>query len=206
MRRLGLMGLAVGSALGCRQEAIADPRVAAAQYAQAIETGDARALHQLLDAEGQAALSPREVAQLLKGSRGELRARSASLTSSGAQVEAHARVQYGEGDVARLVIEDGAFRVTAERALPALAQTPAEAVAHLRSALQRRSFTALMHSMAPRSRAKLEAYLSQLLEDLQYPETLDVTAERDVVVVATPRGHRVELQREGGSWKVRDFE
>lgn len=54
MRRLGLMGLAVGSALGCRQEAIADPRVAVAQYAQAIEAGDARALHALLDSEGRA--------------------------------------------------------------------------------------------------------------------------------------------------------
>jgi hypothetical protein len=121
-------------------------------------------------------------------------------------VEARARVRFADGEAATLDVEDGAFRVEAAYALPAGARTPADALAELRRVLARRSYAGLVRVLTERARSALEADLRSLVEGLESPEGLQVDVTGDTATAEVPGGHEVKLKREGGVWRVEDFD
>lgn len=192
--------------LGCGAGSVPDPREAGDRYAEAIRQKDARALHELLDAESQRALGQAQVERLLRDSARELERRAQLLGGADREVSAHAALRFSDGEVVTLKLEGGEFRISSASAFPSGASTPAQALHELRAALARQSYPALLQVLSDDTRGALERQVLELIRDLEHPETLDIAVDGDSATVTTPAGHRVELINEGGVWRVRDFE
>jgi hypothetical protein len=63
-----------------------------------------------------------------------------------------------------------------------------------------------MRVVSPATRAAIEADLRSLVTGLEKPETLPVQVLGDSAQVTVPGGHHVRLKREGGIWRVDDFD
>src|SRR5690606_15063917 len=105
-----------------------------------------------------------------------------------------------------LELRDGRFWVTAAGALPGGSRTPEQALEQLRRVLARRSYAGLMRVLTPSTRAAIEQDLRSLVEGLERPDTLEVEVSGDAATVEVPGGHSVKLKREGGVWRVEDFD
>jgi hypothetical protein len=63
-----------------------------------------------------------------------------------------------------------------------------------------------MRVLSPGTRTSIENDLRGLVEGLDAPATLPVQVTGDSAVVNVPGGHLVKLRREGGVWRVDDFD
>lgn len=190
---------------GCAPRTMPDPRDAARAYAAAAEHGDADALYALMTREARQAYGQEGVRSLVADARGELRQRGRSLRQGPLEAEAQAELVYLDGEVVRLHLEQGTFRVGAAGSLPAGAATPSQALVELRLALARRSYPALARVLGQTSRMHLEDQLGSLVRSLEHPESADIAVQGDRATVSLPEGHQVTLRREQGVWKVEDF-
>src|SRR5262249_22383899 len=128
------------------------------------------------------------------------------LAAKEARVEATARLRYEDGEEAALELRTGRFWITGAGAIPGGSRTPEQALDQLRRVLARRSYAGLMRVLTPSTRAAIEQDLRSLVSGLERPETLHVEVTGDAAVVTIPGGHSVKLKREGGVWRVDDFD
>jgi hypothetical protein len=205
MRLLPLVPLAVAIA-GCAANDVPDPRTAANAYAAAASRGDADAIYGMMTASAQKSRSKDDVKQIVASEREELAEQGAAIRSKDARVEATARLKYDDGEEAALDLRDGRFWVTSAGALPGGARTPEQALDQLRRVVARRSYAGLMRVLSPATRAAIEQDLRSLVAGLEKPDTLQVQVTGDNAVVNVPGGHHVRLKREGGVWRVDDFD
>ena len=63
-----------------------------------------------------------------------------------------------------------------------------------------------MRVLTPATRAAIEQDLRSLVTGLERPETLHVQVTGDAAVVTIQGGHTVKLKRDGGVWRVDDFD
>jgi hypothetical protein len=63
-----------------------------------------------------------------------------------------------------------------------------------------------MRVLSPSTRAAIELDLRSLVTGLERPETLHVQAQGDMATVSVPGGHTVKLKRDGGVWRIDDFD
>ena len=128
------------------------------------------------------------------------------MTAKDARVEAVARLRYEDGEEAQLELREGRFWITSSGALPGGSRTPEQA---LESAPPRPRASQLcgldacahsVHAGGDRTRPSFAC------RGLERPETLHVEVTGDSAVVTIPGGHSVKLKREGGVWRVDDFD
>jgi hypothetical protein len=193
-------------ALACGSRAVPDPRSAADDYARAAAKGDADAIYGMMTTSAQKSRSREDVKKLVAEQRGELAEQAKSLSAKDAKVEAVARLRYEDGEEAQLELREGRFWITASGALPGGSRTPEQALDQLRRVLARRSYAGLMRVLTPATRAAIEQDLRSLVSGLERPETLHVEVTGDGATVTVPNGHSVKLKREGGVWRVDDFD
>lgn len=198
---LALLGMAA-----CAAPAVPDPKPVVARYARALRQGDAQAVYQMLSTQAQRQLGQQGVKALLAAQRAELTAQAQALQDERAQVHVEGRARFVDGQIATFTVEQGELKLQAAAALPARATTPAQALSELRAALERRSYAALMMVLTRDSAGGFEDKLRSLVTALQNPEALEIHVEAGRAVIELPQGHRVELRKEDGLWKVRDFE
>ncbi len=198
-----LSGLVIA---GCGGSAVPDPRSAAEEYAKAAARGDGDAIYAMMTTSAQRSRSREDIKRLVAEQREELAEQAKALTAKDARVEAVARLRYDDGEEAQLELRDGRFWITASGALPGGSRTPEQALDQLRRVLARRSYAGLMRVLTPATRAAIEQDLRSLVEGLERPETLHVEVTGDAAVVNVPGGHSVKLKREGGIWRVDDFD
>lgn len=202
-----LLSVVLGGALtGCTGHAVPDPKSAADDYAAAARRGDADAIYAMMTSSAQKARSREDVRRLVKEQREELAEQAKLVTSRDARVEATARLRYEDGEEAQLELRDGRFWITSSGALPGGSRTPEQALDQLRRVLARRSYAGLMRVLTPATRAAIEQDLRSLVTGLERPETLHVQVTGDAAVVTVPGGHTVKLKRDGGVWRVDDFD
>jgi hypothetical protein len=146
------------------------------------------------------------VRRVLERDRKELVAVSAAATAPSAQLETTARVNYGDGHSASVVLEDGAFRVAAAAALPAHAATPEAALQELREVLARRSFAGLLRVLTADAGTTLDSHLASVVTALADPAAAEIEVDGRRATVRLRGGHTVKLEREDGAWRVRDFD
>jgi len=182
-----------------------DPKDAVRAYQAAAERGDAQAIYGMLSQRSQSSMRAADVARIVADERGELAAQAKGLGDPASVVRANARVRYPDGEDATLTLEDGNFRVSTAFGLPS-ARTAREALEELRRALARRSYAALMRVLSPSTRSAIESDLRSLVDGLSHPEGLDVQEAGDAASVQIPGGHFVKLRREGGVWRIEDFD
>ena len=190
----------------CGVGSIPDPRDAARDYAELAKKGDADRLYDMLTSEGQKARSRQDVKEIISGERQELADQAKAITSPGTRVRATARLRFDDGEESSLELRDGRFWITSAGALPGGAHTPEAALDQLRRVIARRSYAGLMRVLSPRTRAMIEQDLRSLVEGLEDPDTLPVHVTGDSASVAIPGGHHVRLKRDGGVWRVDDFD
>ncbi len=207
MRARLLAGLLlVPSLVGCTGHAVPDPRSAADDYAAAAARGDADAIYEMMTTSAQKSRSRDDVRRLVKEQREELSEQAKLVTARDARVEATARLRYEDGEEAQLELRDGRFWITSSGALPGGSRTPEQALDQLRRVLARRSYAGLMRVLTPATRSAIEQDLRSLVSGLERPETLHVQVTGDAAVVTVPGGHTVKLKRDGGVWRVDDFD
>jgi hypothetical protein len=194
------------STQACASSRVPDPRDAARSYANAAARGDADALYTMLTTESRRTRSKEEIRKVVAGERDELAEQGRDLARPDVRIGATARVRYADGEEAALDLRDGAYEVTATGALPGGGRTPEEALDQLRRVLARRSYAGLMRVLSPTTRASVENDLRALVDGLSEPERLPVQLSGDAAVVPVPGGHQVRLKREGGVWRVEDFD
>lgn len=190
---------------GCAR-ALPDPREAAQAYAEALEKGDAEAIHAMMTERSRRELHVDDVRKLLSEAREELVAQAKAASDPGAMLKATAQVRYADGEEATLDLENGEFKVSSADALPALARTPEQALMQLRRVLARRSYAGLTRVLSPSARRALENDLRSLVEGLAHPEGLEIDVQGETASVRVEGGHIVKLRRERGIWYVEDFD
>jgi hypothetical protein len=206
MPRTFLGACAVAALCGCSARNLPDPKSAADDYARAAERGDAEAIYAMMTSSAQKARSKEDVRAIVASERIELGEQAKALSAKDARVEATARLRFEDGEETALELKDGRFYVTSAGALPGGARTPEEALDQLRRVLARRSYAGLMRVLSPATRTAIEQDLRSLVTGLEHPETLQVQVTGDQASIAVPGGHRVRLKRDGGVWRVDDFD
>ncbi len=190
----------------CSGPQIPDPKLAAKSWNEALQRGDASAVHALLSESARQAWGREGVQRVLARERKELLAIASAATAANAQLETSARVSYGDGHAASVVLEDGEFRVAAAAALPARAATPEAALQELREVLARRSFAGLLRVLTADAGSTLDSHLTSVVAALADPGAADIQIDGRRATVRLPGGHTVKLEREDGAWRVRDFD
>lgn len=210
MRRSALLALFAVTCclctLGCASRSVPDPRSAAEEYAQAASRGDGDAIYEMMTTSAQKSRSREDVKRLVAEQKGELQEQAKSITAKDARVEATARLRYDDGEEAQLELREGRFWITSSGALPGGSRTPEQALDQLRRVLARRSYAGLMRVLTPSTRAAIEQDLRSLVSGLERPETLHVQVTGESATVTVPGGHQVKLKRDGGVWRVEDFD
>jgi hypothetical protein len=190
----------------CASGRVPDPHAAASAYAEAASRGDTDALYAMMTAASRQARSKDDLKRLIAEERGELAEQGKELARADVRVAGTARLRYGDGEEAALELRDGRYWVTAAGALPGGARTPEEALEQLRRVLARRSYAGLMRVLSPATRTAVENDLRALVDGLTEPGSLPVQVSGDSAVVPVPGGHQVKLRRDGGVWRVEDFD
>jgi hypothetical protein len=201
----GLLLLACAGA-GCAPARVPDPRDALTAYSAAAARGDSGAIYGMLTASSQRARTREELERMLADERAELAEQGRELARADVRVEATARLRFADGEEAALELREGRYAVTAAGALPGGARTPEGALEQLRKVLARRSYAGLMRVLSQPTRAAIENDLRTLVDGLSDPQALPVQLGGDAAVVQVPGGHQVKLRREGGIWRVEDFD
>ena len=205
-RYLVILAFGASPALACSRSALPDPSDAAKEYARAAERGDADAIFGMLTERAQTSQGKEGTRRLVNDSRAELSRQGRALASPQTSVKMGARLRYADGEQVELDVEQGRFAIRSASVLPTGARTPAQALSELRAALARRSYAALIRVLSPETRSAMENDLRSLVEGLEQPETLDVKVSGDSAEVEVPGGHSIRLKREGGIWRIEDFD
>jgi hypothetical protein len=192
--------------LACAPKPLPDPRVAARQWAEAVQAKDEDAMYALLTDGARRAHGRDGVARLLATDREELLGLARAATASTAVIETHADVSFGGDRTARVVLEEGQFRVAAAAALPAGAESPRDALRELRDVLSQRSFAGLLRVLTRESAQSLDGGLEDVVEALAEPSTVPIDVEGRRATARLPGGHTVTLEREDGIWRVKEFD
>lgn len=202
------LAFALAGTAACGAPSLPDPKEAVQAYAAAAARGDADAIYELLSEKGRRSLSREEVRRMVGEERAELADQAKSLSAPGVVVKTQASVRYPDGEIATLDYDPATrgFRISAADALPAGARTPEQALEQLRRVLARRSYAGLLRVLTPATRSAIESDLRSLVEGLEEPEGLEVDVSGDSATVQVPGGHEVKLRREGGVWRVEDFD
>jgi hypothetical protein len=177
------------------------------QYAEAARAGDAEAMYELLTPASRRDYGKAGIERLVKDSKSELSKHAQAVSSKTSDIDVRAEVRFVDGEIAQLSTDsEGSFRVDSAAALPARADTPEAALSELRVAIARRNYASLMRVLSRDTATKLELWLESLVAGLEDPEALSVSVDGDRATVELRGGHRIELEREEGVWKIRDFE
>jgi hypothetical protein len=198
--------IALAALTGCASTSVPDPHEAARAYANAAARGDAEALYAMMSTPSRQARTREEVKRLVADEHEELAQQGKELGQADVRVDATARLRYADGEEAALELREGRYWITAAGALPGGARTPEEALEQLRRVLARRSYAGLMRVLSPATRAAVEGDLRTMVDGLSQPDSLPVQVNGDAAVVNVPGGHQVKLKREGGVWRVEDFD
>jgi len=205
-----LASFAAGSALAlpaaCGPQALPDPRLTARRWVAAVQARDEAAMYELLTDSARREHGREGVARLLATDREELLGLGRAATASTAVLETHADVSFGGDRTARVVLEEGRFRVAAAAALPAGAASPRDALRELRDVLAQRSFAGLLRVLTRESAQSLDGGLEDVVEALAEPSTVAIEVEGRRATARLPGGHTVTLEREDGIWRVKEVD
>lgn len=171
-----------------------------------MEAGDEAAVYALLTSSARRAQGEAGVERLLASERKELVSLARAAAAPNAVLQTSADVDFDNDRRARVVLEDGRFRVAAAGALPAGAVTPRDALRELRDVLARRSVAGLLRVLTRESAEELDTGLAQLVEALSEPASVELDVEGRRATAQLPGGHTVTLEREDGIWHVKDFD
>jgi hypothetical protein len=205
--RLVVFATSLAVLSGCvAPSSVPDPRAAGTAFATAAAQGDSTRIYAMMTRRARKAFSIEDVQRLVDGERVEFSEQARALTSKDVRVSAQARLRFGDGEEVTLDLRDGRFWIASAGTIPGGATTPEGALDELRRVIARRSYAGLLRLLTPATRAALEDDLKGLVLGLERPDTLHLETHGDDATAHVPGGHRVKLKREGGVWRIQDFD
>ena len=191
----------------CGGSAIPDAKITAHDFAVAIANGDSPTLYAMLDARSKSEMTESQFAERLTASKNELKERSSEIKAGADSIEVTARVRFANGSECSLVQNGSRFYLQSASVVPGGANSPTEALASLRDALQMRSYPALLMLLSPDVRAVVEAQLASIANALRDPSTIAVPMiAGDDLTIRLSNGHMIWLHRDKGVWYVQKFQ
>lgn len=183
-------------------------------YASAIARDDAGAAYQLLSPALSRRLSPEEFSKQWRENRRELddqrRQIEQQLAAAPRNLSEYAVVRLSQGSTLRLTAEKETWgrvwRLGDANLQTVFAPTPQDALKLLLSAVEQRSYLALLRLLSEDERRALEAQISERIERLRaslVKPTIEVRGDR-ARIEYDPRFF-IELVREGNSWRIADL-
>jgi hypothetical protein len=191
---------------GCGSRALPDPREAIAAYAAAAKKGDYQTIYGMLSERSRKTRTLDDIRRVVADEREELALQATALADRATVARASARLRFADGEDALLDLEGDGFRISAADGLPEGARSPEQALEQLRRVLALRIYAGLMRVLSPATRGTMEGDLRALVEGLARPDGLEVQVSGDTASVQVRGGHSVKLRREGGIWRVEDFD
>ncbi|MFO0694380.1 MAG: hypothetical protein U0230_12545 [Polyangiales bacterium] len=180
-------------------------------YREAVERGDAAAVHRLLSADTRDEVPVEAVAAALEGSGPELEREARQMEAAVALgLEESAEVPLEGGLPVELVREpeggpEGPFAIDGGAFELVSLATPEQTVRALREALSRGDLRLFLAVLSSSSRTALETERARLLEETSEPADLEVEIEGDRATVRLTGGRTLPLVREGSTWRVMDL-
>jgi hypothetical protein len=194
-------------AAGASTRPVPLPNLALTAWSRAVAANDADAAWALLDERARAGLDEARFRALWAENRAEVTTQAQAIGARAAEpVAARARLVLRDGEVVALVLEDGAWRLDGGVLDAPGLQTPQDAVASLRRALERRSLPGVLRVLSRATRGEAEAEVSRLLDATEDPADLDVQVQGDRAEVRLTGGALIRLVREAGEWHVVDVD
>lgn len=181
------------------------PSTAARQLATALQQDDAQAAYHLLSPAVRREVSLSQFRRQWEENAAERRRLGEALQQA-APPRAHAAVVLENGERIPLVLEDGYWRLQGDVMNVAAMETPADTVAALRRALQRRSMDGLLRLLSRGQRAAWEARFEEIIQETQDPLGLEIEIDGQKAVVHTGDGDVIRLRKEAGEWRVTAIE
>lgn len=187
---------------------VAGPEATLEAYTRALRAGDSRAAYDLLDPETREAIAYEEFEATFESNQAELREQADQVEDAvkADEVASRAEVPLREGEKAILTLEDGRWTLLGGVLDAPALQTPLDAVAALRHAIQRRSLRGLMRVLSREARAGLDDERRRFLEETADPLDLEVEIQGNEARVRLTGGRLLRLRREAGEWRVVDVE
>jgi len=176
-------------------------------YAQAAERGDADAAWEILSPAEKQRTSREDLRRAFRENRAELEDQARTLRRAlAAPVRASAEVPTADGGRAIVALEKGSWRIAGGVTGAESLRTPRDTMAVLRSALQRRSYDAVLRVLSRSARAQVEDEVRRLLFALEDIDALSIEVDGDHARIELDPGHAVELQHEDGEWRIVEVE
>lgn len=181
------------------------PESAVDAYRAALLRDDPAAAYSLLSKEVRATLTFPQFAAQWRELRAE-RADQAKQLGSVRAVELHARVSSASSGGVELRDEGGGWRVHQSDWVGDAIHTPDGVMRALVRAVERRDYDAFVQLLSQKKRAKLDRAVKIRLDALRLALERPMEVEGDRVVIQVDPEHRLWLVREGGTWRIDDFE
>lgn len=181
------------------------PSPTARRLAAALQQDEPEAAYRLLSPAVRREVSLQQFRRQWEENTAERRMLGKALQQA-APPRAHAAVVLENGERIPLVLEEGYWRLQGDVMNVAAMATPADAVAALRRALQRRSMDGLLRLLSRRQRAAWEARFEEIIEETRDPLDLEIEIDGQKAVVHTGDGDVIRLRKEAGEWRVTAIE
>jgi hypothetical protein len=195
---LGLWGCGGGSG---------GPSQVVDKYIAAVESNRPDLAYQLLDEEVRRRVSKSEFITRWRDARKELSHQAAMLKQVKGPTEVHARVDYPSGLRAQLVYVDSSWKIQKNvTSAPLSTPTPADAIKAFIWAVEKRDYQAVMKLVSKSMRETIEREITDRLERLKEGLNREIEVTGNKARLRYDRRYKLELIKEGGQWKILDFD
>ncbi len=217
-RRIGVLALAVVLLVACgaRQSG---PSAALGRYGDALNRGDYEAAYGLMSEAFRAKHTRQEYVRMLKENQREVTATASRLKGRHSGMEVSAEFFFGVGDTMRLVQEQGAWRIASNPMVFYSQATPRDALRSAMRAYHLKRWDVMLRFVPDKwakamDEKKMELQftgpqkeqISTMMNIIQ--ANLDLPIDERGKEARMPYGGSFEVSfvREGGQWKIKDFD
>jgi len=179
------------------------PRTALESWRAALQRGDAQAAWSLLSAEERRRTPLDEFRRRWEAASDERRALAAALAKAPAPTLSAQVTQ--DGRSLAVVAEGTAWRIVAPRSAELGGATPADLLARIVAAFERRDADAIVRLFADPLRSAVERELAERLEGLRSLSRQPVTPDATRLRLRYGGRYYIELVKEGGTWLISDL-
>ncbi len=205
MARVALFGssLAASWVLGCGGAPLPPPEETTREFAAAVEVGDAKAVHALLDEASRERLTESDVARMLAAEAVDLKQRARGLTTGATTTTVTLRYP---GELLTLRLTEGRLEVLDVTTLALGASSAEQALVALKDALGRRDLPLLLRLLGREPGARVVDELRALEQSLEGLDGAAYERRGERVFVLLPDGRTIELSDRDGTFRVEGFE
>jgi hypothetical protein len=191
---------------GCGRGSTGPTRVVE-QYIAAVEANRPDLAYKLLDEKVRRRVSKNEFIARWRDARRELSHQASQLKQTRGPSEVQAKVGYPSGLQANLIYVDSNWKIQKNvTSTPLSTPTPVEAIKAFIWAVEKRDYQAVMKLVSKSMRETIEREIMDRLDRLKKGLDREIEVTGNKARLRYDRRYKLELIKEGGQWKILDFD